>query len=247
MANEEYTGGGKVLRTTPHDPPAIKNPNPNPNNTSKLGFLLRLVYAVTCAFWKRNTGTNEEQRNTGASKPKGWNLTNISAAEISDLETMLKRKTFTSEEPKKVSETYKIDINDGQCRSNFATLKLKYKKENAKMEGSGMMGGMGGYYGIVRVSQRLMRMKRRTSRRRMRMRRLMRKGLSCWRNRFRIVARFMRRLRGGKGSRSWRWRRWILQGVGAAKKEILERAQAEIAKIREEDGEDANSVENLSG
>nr|GEZ28931.1 hypothetical protein [Tanacetum cinerariifolium] len=36
--------------------------------------------------------TNEEQRNTG---PKGWNLANISAAEISDLETMLKQKTFT--------------------------------------------------------------------------------------------------------------------------------------------------------
>nr|GEY55139.1 ribonuclease H-like domain-containing protein [Tanacetum cinerariifolium] len=61
MANEEYTGGAggkfksKVLRTTPYDPPAIINPNPNPNNTSGLGFLSRLVYAVTCAFWKRNT------------------------------------------------------------------------------------------------------------------------------------------------------------------------------------------------
>nr|GEX60757.1 RNA-directed DNA polymerase, eukaryota [Tanacetum cinerariifolium] len=39
--------------------------------------------------------TNEEQRNTGASEPKGWNLANISTAEISDLETMLKEKTFT--------------------------------------------------------------------------------------------------------------------------------------------------------
>nr|GEY11881.1 RNA-directed DNA polymerase, eukaryota, reverse transcriptase zinc-binding domain protein [Tanacetum cinerariifolium] len=41
------------------------------------------------------TRTNEEQRNTRASEPKGWNLANISAAEISDLETMLKQKTFT--------------------------------------------------------------------------------------------------------------------------------------------------------
>nr|GEX21649.1 hypothetical protein [Tanacetum cinerariifolium] len=42
--------------------------------------------------------TNEEQRNTGASEPNtndGWNLANISAAEISDLETMLEQKTFT--------------------------------------------------------------------------------------------------------------------------------------------------------
>ncbi|PWA78336.1 trihelix protein [Artemisia annua] len=31
------------------------------------------------------------------------------------------------------------------------------------------------------------------------------------------------------------------------KKVILERAQAEIAKVREEEDEDANSVENLSG
>nr|GEU89447.1 hypothetical protein [Tanacetum cinerariifolium] len=98
MANKEFTGGAggkfesKVLRTTPYDPPTIKNPNPNPNNTSKLGFISRLIYAVTCGFW---TGTNEEQRNTGASEPKGWNLANISAAEISDLETMLKQKTFT--------------------------------------------------------------------------------------------------------------------------------------------------------
>nr|GEY01888.1 RNA-directed DNA polymerase, eukaryota, reverse transcriptase zinc-binding domain protein [Tanacetum cinerariifolium] len=101
MGNEEYTGGAggkfrsKVLRTTPYDLPAIKNPNPNPNNTSELGFLSRLVYTVTCAFWKRNTGTNKEQRNTRASEHKGWNLANISAAEISDLETMLKQKTFT--------------------------------------------------------------------------------------------------------------------------------------------------------
>nr|GEW06173.1 hypothetical protein [Tanacetum cinerariifolium] len=92
MANEEYTGGAggkfrsKVLRTTPYDPPVIKNLNPNPNNTSKLGFLSRLVYAVK---------TNEEQRNTRASQHTGWNLANISVAEISDLETMLKQKTFT--------------------------------------------------------------------------------------------------------------------------------------------------------
>ncbi|GJU74344.1 hypothetical protein Tco_1265749 [Tanacetum coccineum] len=82
----------KVLRKmTPHDQPAIAITNSNPNNTSKSGFLSRLIYLVTCAFWKRNpeeasiTGTNEEQRN----------LANISAAsEISNLETMPKQKTF---------------------------------------------------------------------------------------------------------------------------------------------------------
>ncbi|GJT15574.1 hypothetical protein Tco_0874280 [Tanacetum coccineum] len=36
-------------------------------------------------------GTNEEQRNTN----EGWKLANISAAEMSDLETLLKQKTFT--------------------------------------------------------------------------------------------------------------------------------------------------------
>ncbi|GJU20741.1 hypothetical protein Tco_1154083 [Tanacetum coccineum] len=40
-----------------------------------------------------------------------------------------------------------MEINDEQCRTRFATLKLKYKKKKAKMEKSGMMGGMGGYYG----------------------------------------------------------------------------------------------------
>ncbi|GJU66651.1 hypothetical protein Tco_1252910 [Tanacetum coccineum] len=99
----------KVLRKmTPHDQPAIAITNSNPNNTSKSGFLSRLIYLVTCAFWKRNPeqitflgftfmismssqkffswpGTNEEQRN----------LANISAAsEISNLETMPKQKTF---------------------------------------------------------------------------------------------------------------------------------------------------------
>ncbi|GKC03819.1 hypothetical protein Tco_0995429, partial [Tanacetum coccineum] len=101
----------KVLRKmTPYDQPAIAITNSNPNNTSKSGFLSRLIYLVTCAFWKRNPeapvitflgftfmismssqkffswpGTNEEQRN----------LANISAAsEISNLETMPKQKTF---------------------------------------------------------------------------------------------------------------------------------------------------------
>ncbi|GKC59696.1 hypothetical protein Tco_1087294 [Tanacetum coccineum] len=41
----------KVL---PHDQPAISITNSNPNNTSKSGFLSRLIYLVTCAFWKRN-------------------------------------------------------------------------------------------------------------------------------------------------------------------------------------------------
>ncbi|GJW61882.1 hypothetical protein Tco_0111217 [Tanacetum coccineum] len=100
-ANDGYNGGAggklrkKVLRkTTPYDQPIT---NPNPKNTSKSSFFSRLIYAVTCAFWRRNpavteapvTGTNEEQRN----------LRYISSAtEISDIETMLKKKTFTSVE-----------------------------------------------------------------------------------------------------------------------------------------------------
>ncbi|GJR43681.1 hypothetical protein Tco_1311784 [Tanacetum coccineum] len=45
----------KVLRKmTPYDQPAISITNSNPNNTSKSGFLSRLIYLVTCAFWKRN-------------------------------------------------------------------------------------------------------------------------------------------------------------------------------------------------
>ncbi|GJR04532.1 hypothetical protein Tco_0527516, partial [Tanacetum coccineum] len=63
----------------------------------------------------------------------------------------LGRRSLRSEDwvevAEKVSETCKMEINDGQCRARFATLKLKYKKEKPKMERSGMMGGMGGYYG----------------------------------------------------------------------------------------------------
>lgn len=64
-ANDGYNGGAggkfrkKVLRkTTPYDRPSIAIRNPNPNNTSKSGFLSRLIYAgadrLLGAFWKRN-------------------------------------------------------------------------------------------------------------------------------------------------------------------------------------------------
>ncbi|GKB39936.1 hypothetical protein Tco_0884878 [Tanacetum coccineum] len=64
--NDGYNGGAggkirkkKVLRkTTPYDRPSITIRNPNPNNTSKSGFLSRLIYAgadrLLGAFWKRN-------------------------------------------------------------------------------------------------------------------------------------------------------------------------------------------------
>ncbi|GJX42837.1 hypothetical protein Tco_0257827 [Tanacetum coccineum] len=158
--NDGYNGGAggkirkkKVLRkTTPYDRPSIAIRNPNPNNTSKSGFLSRLIYAgadrLLGAFWKRNpaltaapvTGTNEEQRNehqeegpnfglkanTGAVEPntnEGGNLANISAAtEISDLETMLKEKTFTRLKSRDDGEGDQANIsNDSHMeeRENF--------------------------------------------------------------------------------------------------------------------------------
>ncbi|GKE42209.1 hypothetical protein Tco_1469493, partial [Tanacetum coccineum] len=122
-ANDRYNGGAggklrkKVLRkTTPYDQPST---NPNPKNTSKSSFFWRLIYAVTCAFWRRNpaiteapvTGTNEEQRN----------LRYISSAtEISDIETMLKKKTFTR---------YEIDEGDkANISKNSLVLRLKESK-----------------------------------------------------------------------------------------------------------------------
>lgn len=154
-ANDGYHGGAggkfrkKVLRkTTPYDRPSIAIRNPNPNNTSKSGFLSKLIYAgadrLLGAFWKRNpaltappvTGTNEDQRNelqeegpnfglktnTGASEPstnEDGNLGIISAAtEISDLETMLKQKTFTRSEIERLtallhSRTTTSDVGEG--------------------------------------------------------------------------------------------------------------------------------------
>ncbi|GJR91576.1 hypothetical protein Tco_0215587 [Tanacetum coccineum] len=139
----------KVLRKmTPHDQPAIAITNSNPNNTSKSGFLSRLIYLVTCAFWKRNPeapvitflgftfmismssqkffswpGTNEEQRN----------LANISAAsEISNLETMPKQKTFRYDiEHLKKSlhlRTTRSDVGEGDkanIYNNSHVLRLK--------------------------------------------------------------------------------------------------------------------------
>ncbi|GJY31134.1 hypothetical protein Tco_0414629 [Tanacetum coccineum] len=122
-ANDGYNGraGGKlrkkVLReTTPYDQPIT---NPNPKNTSKSSFFSRLIYAVTCAFWRRSpavavteapvTGTNEEQRNLGYIS---------SATEISD--TMLTKKTFTR---------YEIDEGDkANISKNSLVLRLKESK-----------------------------------------------------------------------------------------------------------------------
>nr|GEX25312.1 hypothetical protein [Tanacetum cinerariifolium] len=60
-ANDEFNGVAcgkfrkKVLRKmTPYDQPAIAVTNSNPKNTSKFSFLSRFIYALTCAFWKRN-------------------------------------------------------------------------------------------------------------------------------------------------------------------------------------------------
>ncbi|GJU66653.1 hypothetical protein Tco_1252912 [Tanacetum coccineum] len=120
----------KVLRKmTPYDQPAISITNSNPNNTSKSGFLSRLIYLVTCAFWKRNpeeapvTGTNEEQRN----------LANISTAtEISNLETMPKQNTFRYDiEHLKKSlhlRTTRSDVGEGDkanIYNNSHVLRLK--------------------------------------------------------------------------------------------------------------------------
>ncbi|GJV93113.1 hypothetical protein Tco_1540926 [Tanacetum coccineum] len=109
----------------------------------------------------------------------------------------LGRRSLRSEDwvevAEKVSETCKMEINDGQCRTRFETLKLKHKKEKAKMEGSGMRGGMGGYYGKWCVVR--MRMGEEVDE----------EGFKLLAESFRILARFMRRLRGGNGSRSWSW------------------------------------------
>nr|GEY41193.1 hypothetical protein [Tanacetum cinerariifolium] len=127
MANEEYTGGAggkfrrKVLRMTPYDRPAIKNPNPNPNNTS---FLSRLIYAVTCAFWKRITG---------ASEPKGWSIANISAAEISHLETMLKQKTFTRYEIERLTRLGEGDKANISIDSHVLRLKASTRTNEEQM------------------------------------------------------------------------------------------------------------------
>nr|GEV55189.1 hypothetical protein [Tanacetum cinerariifolium] len=171
-ANDGYNGGAggkfrkkKVLRkTTPYDRPSIAIRNPNPNNTSKSGFLSRLIYAgadrLLGAFWKRNpaltaapvTGTNEEQRNehqeegpnfglktnTGAVEPntnEGGNVANISAAtEISDLETMLKQKTFTRYEIERLtallhSRTTTSDVGEGD-QANISNDSHVEEREN---------------------------------------------------------------------------------------------------------------------
>ncbi|GJU34208.1 hypothetical protein Tco_1182562 [Tanacetum coccineum] len=85
--------------------------------------------AVTCAFWRRNhavteapvTGTNEEQRNLGYIS---------SATEISDIETMLIKKTFTRYEIEHLT-TYRYEINEGDkanISKNSVVLRLKALK-----------------------------------------------------------------------------------------------------------------------
>ncbi|GJV94110.1 hypothetical protein Tco_1541923 [Tanacetum coccineum] len=137
-ANDGYNGGAggklrkKVLRkTTPYDQPIT---NPNPKNTSKSSFFSRLIYAVTCAFWRRNpavteapvTGTNEEQRN----------LRYISSAtEISDIETMLKKRLLPGcyiliYEIEHLT-TYRYEIDEGDkanISKNSLVLRLKESK-----------------------------------------------------------------------------------------------------------------------
>ncbi|KAL9995920.1 putative trihelix transcription factor ASIL1/2 [Helianthus debilis subsp. tardiflorus] len=78
----------------------------------------------------------------------------------------------------------------------------------------------------------------------------MKKGFGCWRNRFRIFGEIYEKIEGRKRQQMLeleKMRMDFQRELELQKKQILERAQAEIAKIREGDDEDGNSVENLSG
>ncbi|GJW74376.1 hypothetical protein Tco_0133746 [Tanacetum coccineum] len=193
----------------------------------------------------------------------------------------------------KISEMCKMEINDGQCRTRFETLKQKYKKEKAKMEGS--MGGYYGKWGFFKKMDMLLSPKRQHN------------GLPCgvdsgeyvfmntkvYLNQsnaldemrdspgesevdededdedeesedeevdeegFKLLAESVQnfgeiyeKIEGRKRQQMMeleKMRMDFQRELELQKKVILERAQAEIAKIREEDDEDANSVENLSG
>ncbi|GJZ89003.1 hypothetical protein Tco_0660785, partial [Tanacetum coccineum] len=66
--------------------------------------------------------TNEEQRNTN----EGWKLANISAAEMSDLETLLKQKTFTRYEIERLTRLG--DGDKANISNDSHVLRLKASK-----------------------------------------------------------------------------------------------------------------------
>ncbi|GKD18167.1 hypothetical protein Tco_1207325 [Tanacetum coccineum] len=74
------------------------------------------------AYGQSNIGTNEEQRNTN----EGWKLANISAAEMSDLETLLKQKTFTRYEIERLTRLG--DGDKANISNDSHVLRLKASK-----------------------------------------------------------------------------------------------------------------------
>ncbi|GKD90581.1 hypothetical protein Tco_1366088 [Tanacetum coccineum] len=172
----------------------------------------------------------------------------------------LGRRSLRSEDwvevAEKVSDTCKMEINDGQCRARFATLKFKYKKEKAKMEGSGMMGEMGGYYGkwgFFNKMDMLLSSKRqpfRDDEEEEDEQEEDEEGFKLLEEPVQNFGEIYEKIERRKRQQIMELEKMRMdfhRELELQKKVILERAQANIAKIREEVGEDASSVENLSG
>ncbi|GJV00182.1 hypothetical protein Tco_1329452 [Tanacetum coccineum] len=105
-------GRSKVRKEGFEEKPPYDQPitNPNPKNTSKSSFFSRLIYAVTCVFWRRNPAVTE--------------------APLTDIETMLKKKTFTRYEIEHLT-TYRYEIDEGDkanISKNSLVLRLKESK-----------------------------------------------------------------------------------------------------------------------
>ncbi|GJU00599.1 hypothetical protein Tco_1110937 [Tanacetum coccineum] len=158
----------------------------------------------------------------------------------------LGRRSLRSEDwvevAEKVSETCMMEINDGQCRTRFEMLKLKHKKEKAKMEGSGMRDE--GYPGESEVDEDEEDEEDEDE------------DEEVDKEEFKLLAESIQnfceiyeKIEGKKQQQIMELEKMRVdfQMELELQKVILERAQAEIARIREEDDEDANSVENLSG
>ncbi|GKB07047.1 hypothetical protein Tco_0835280 [Tanacetum coccineum] len=159
----------------------------------------------------------------------------------------------------KISEMCKMEINDGQCRTRFETLKQKYKKEKAKMEGidSGEYVFMNTKV-YLNQSNALDEMRDSPGESEVdededdesEDEEVDEEGFKLLAESVQNFGEIYEKIEGRKRQQMMeleKMRMDFQRELELQKKVILERAQAEIAKIREEDDEDANSVENLSG
>ncbi|PWA72261.1 trihelix protein [Artemisia annua] len=136
----------------------------------------------------------------------------------------------------KISEMCKMEINDGQCRTRFETLKQK--------QHNGLPCGVdSGEYVFMNTKVYLNQSNALDEMRDS-------PGFKLLAESVQNFGEIYEKIEGRKRQQMLeleKLRMDFQRELELQKKVILERAQAEIAKIREEDDEDANSAENLSG